>query len=105
MDEEALTAAAAMGMGPAEVAAKRQEALAANEAACLEIWPENWRPFLLAEAMQTQIRTTMYGAIGFDYSALPIVEARITVAAPEDPQDQAADFAAFRHLESIYFSK
>lgn len=105
MDDEALAAAKAMGMPEEELAARRLEAKQAAEQAVFAVWPENWRPLLLALAMMTQVRVTMNGAIGFDYTALPVVEARIDSPAPEDTAEVAAEFDAFRHIERIYFSK
>ncbi len=105
MDEEALAAAAALGMPKEELAARRLAAKKAAEQAVLAVWPENWRPLLLAIAMQTQVRVTMNGAIGFDYTALPVVEALIDCPAPEDKTDRAAEFDAFRCIERILFSK
>lgn len=35
-----------------------------------EVWPDNWSAFLLFEAMWTQWRVGMGGAIGLDYSAI-----------------------------------
>ena len=105
MDEEALAAAQAMGMPKEELAARRLAAKKATEQAVLAVWPENWRPLLLAIAMQTQVRVTMNGGFGFDYTALPVVEARIDSPAPEDTADLAAEFDAFRRIERILFSK
>jgi len=93
-----------MGMPPAEVERLRQEATAATTAAMLEIWPENWRPLLLALAMQSQVITGMQGAVAFNYASLPTVEALIEIQPPESRQEKAEDFAAFRYIERIYFS-
>lgn len=105
MDDEALAAAAAFGMPEAERRARSEEAREQADRNALEIWPENWRPLLLAVAMQTQVRLTMKGAVGFDYGALPVVEARIGLPAPTDPVELAREFTAFRHIEKIYFSR
>lgn len=35
-----------------------------------EVWPDNWPAFLLFEAMSTQWRVGMGGAVGLDYNAL-----------------------------------
>lgn len=104
MDDEALAAAAAFGLSAEQAADMRQQEKEAEKKAVYAVWPENWRPLLLAIAMQTQIRTTMKGAIGFDYTALPVVEQRIGLPAPEDQEGLADEFHAFRQIETIYFS-
>lgn len=39
-----------------------------------EVWPDNWPAFLLFEAMSTQWRVGMGGAVGLDYNAIkPVV--------------------------------
>lgn len=35
-----------------------------------EVWPDNWPAFLLFEAMSTQWRVGMGGAVGLDYNAI-----------------------------------
>jgi hypothetical protein len=105
IDDEALAAAKAMGMPDDELAKVKAEAKEAAERDALQVWPENWRPLMLAVAMQTQARTTMGGVVGFDYTALPVVEARIGLAIPDNLEDQADDFAAFRVIERIYFER
>lgn len=35
-----------------------------------EVWPDNWPAFLLFEAMSTQWRVGMRGAVGLDYNAI-----------------------------------
>lgn len=39
----------------------------------IEVWPDVWPGFILFEAMSTQWRVGMSGAIGLDYQALPVV--------------------------------
>lgn len=104
MDAEAVEAAAAFGLPPEEREEIERQARGQEEAAVLEVWPENWRPLMLAMAMQTQVRTSMNGAIGFDYLALPVVEARIGLQPPDDQEALADDFAAFRTIEQVCFS-
>jgi hypothetical protein len=42
-----------------------------------EVWPDNWPAFLLFEAMSTQWRVGMGGAVGLDYNALKPVASMI----------------------------
>lgn len=42
-----------------------------------EIWPDNWPAFLLFEAMSTQWRVGMGGAVGLDYNAIKTVASMI----------------------------
>jgi len=42
-----------------------------------EVWPGNWPAFLLFEALSTQWRVGMGGAIGLDYNAIPPVASMI----------------------------
>lgn len=42
-----------------------------------EVWPDNWPAFLLFEAMSTQWRVGMGGAVGLDYNALNPVASMI----------------------------
>jgi hypothetical protein len=42
-----------------------------------EVWPGNWPSFLLFEAMFTQWRVGMGGAVGLDYNALKPVASMI----------------------------
>lgn len=93
-----------MGMPEEELAARRAEAREAAARDLLEVWPENWRPLLLAIAMQTQVRMTMARPVGFDYTALPVVEARIGMAPPQDETERADEFIAFRQIEKIMFA-
>jgi hypothetical protein len=105
IDEESLDAARAMGMPEEEIEQRRREQLAAQKEDVFEVWPENWRPLLLAMGMATQIRTSMNGAVGFDYTALPVVEARIGLSLVMDLDEQADSFSAFRKIEQILFQR
>lgn len=60
----------------------------------IELWPENALPMQVFMAMQTQWRIGMGGATGLDYSALPVVEARLGV-----PKQRRAE--CFRGLQII----
>ena len=73
-----------MGIPASEVHAAR----AARRVEPLAIWPECWRPVCIASGMHTQWRMGPAGPIGWDYTALPIVEARIDVPAGDDPADE-----------------
>lgn len=42
-----------------------------------EVWPDNWPAFLLFEAMSTQWRVGMGGAVGLDYNAIKPVASMI----------------------------
>ena len=42
-----------------------------------EVWPDNWPAFLLFEAMSTQWRVGMGGAVGLDYSVIKPVSSMI----------------------------
>ncbi|MEX5558002.1 DUF1799 domain-containing protein [Pseudomonas rhodesiae] len=42
-----------------------------------EVWSDNWPAFLLFEAMSTQWRVGMGGAVGLDYNALKPVASMI----------------------------
>ena len=48
----------------------------------VELYPENILPMQVFFAMQTQWRIGMGGATGLDYTALPVVEARLGVRQP-----------------------
>ncbi|MDX9668763.1 DUF1799 domain-containing protein [Pseudomonas sp. P8_250] len=39
----------------------------------VEVWPDSWAGFMLFEAMSTQWKVGMGGAIGMDYQSLPVV--------------------------------
>lgn len=105
MDAEAVEAAAAFGLPAEERENMERQAREQEDAAALEVWPENWRPLMLALAMQTQVRASMNGAIGFDYLALPVVETRIGLPSPVDQEELADEFAAFRRIEQVCFSQ
>ena len=92
IDDEAAQAALAMGIPQAEVVAART----ARKIEPLGIWPENWRPVCIASGMHTQWRMGPAGPIGWDYTALPIVEARIDVPAGDDAADE---FSALQVIE------
>ncbi|MFI8394204.1 DUF1799 domain-containing protein [Pseudomonas sp. NPDC078863] len=51
-----------------------------------EVWPDNWRAFLLFEAMSTQWRVGMGGATGLDYNALPPVASMLGMKRREIPE-------------------
>ncbi len=48
-----------------------------------EVWPDNWPAFLLFEAMSTQWRVGMGGAVGLDYSAIKPVASMIGIKRSE----------------------
>ena len=73
-----------MGIPASEVHAAR----AARKMEPLGIWPECWRAVQVAMALHSQWRVGPAGAIGWDYTALPIVEARIDVPAGDDAADE-----------------
>ena len=81
-----------MGIPASEVLAAR----AARVVEPLQIWPENWRSVRIAAAMMTQWRVGPAGAIGMDYTALPVVEVRIG----GEPGDPADEFAALQVIEA-----
>ena len=81
-----------MGIPQSEVMAARTS----RRVEPLAIWPENWRPVCIASAMHTQWRVGPGGPIGLDYTALPIVEARIDVPAGDDAADE---FHALQMIE------
>lgn len=51
----------------------------------IELWPDTWPGFTLFEAMSTQWRTGMGGAIGLDYSVLPMVAKYMDIAEENMP--------------------
>lgn len=61
----------------------------------IDVYPENWPAVRVFALMSTQWRVGMMGAIGLDYTALPVVEARSGVT-NEDPADL---FWAVREME------
>lgn len=81
-----------MGIPAAEIQAAR----VARTVEPLAVWPENWRPVRIAAAMMTQWRIGPGGAIGWDYTALPVVEARVD----GEPGDPADEFAALQVIEA-----
>lgn len=102
-DHQVATAARAMGMPEALIA----ENLAADASRddAYQVWPENWRPVLLAAGMQGQWRLGPTGkAYAYDFAALPAVEARIGLPVPDDPQQAAEDFQALLHLQRLILS-
>lgn len=60
-----------------------------------EVWPGNWPSFLLFEAMFTQWRLGMGGAVGMDYTAIKPVASMIGIK--RDELSQA--FADLRAME------
>jgi hypothetical protein len=62
----------------------------------IELWPDTWPAFLLFEAMSTQWRVGMSGAIGLDYQALPVVAKYLEVA----EEDMPLAFNDLRLMES-----
>ncbi|SDT97628.1 DUF1799 domain-containing protein [Pseudomonas yamanorum] len=44
-----------------------------------EVWPDNWPAFLLFEAMSTQWRVGMGGAVGLDYNVIKPVASMIGI--------------------------
>ena len=81
-----------MGIPQAEVVAART----ARKIEPLGIWPENWRSVCISSAMHTQWRMGPAGPIGWDYTALPIVEARIDAPAGDEAADE---FSALQIIE------
>ncbi|KAA5842248.1 hypothetical protein F2A37_16400 [Pseudomonas chlororaphis] len=62
----------------------------------IEVFPENWKAFVVMESMGTQWRTGTGGAIGLDYGVLPSVMRLIGVPAKE----RAAIFQDIRVMEA-----
>ena len=85
-----------MGIPQAEVVAART----ARKIEPLGIWPENWRPVCIASGMHTQWRMGPAGPIGWDYNALPIVDARIDVPAGFETDFASVPFAARWYVDS-----
>ena len=85
-----------MGIPAAEVQAAR----VARRIEPLQVWPENGRPVQIAAAMHTQWRVGPGGAIGWDYTALPIVEARMLEPGPVGREELAEEFAMLRLIET-----
>lgn len=67
----------------------------------IEIWPDVWPSFLLFEAMSTQWRVGMSGAIGLDYNTLPIVSKLMEI--PDEQMPLA--FNDLRVMESEVLKK
>lgn len=61
-----------------------------------EVWPDNWPAFLLFEAMSTQWRVGMGGAVGLDYNALKPVASMIGLKRAE----LSEAFADLRMMEA-----
>lgn len=82
-----------------EQARLREEAEQRRRDTMLGVWPEHWRPVLLASAMRTQWRSAgMGGVVGLDYNAIPVVEARAGL--PESIDGAEDDFAALQVIEA-----
>lgn len=39
----------------------------------IEVWPDHWQPYEVADSMTTQLNIGMAGVIGWRYEALPMV--------------------------------
>jgi hypothetical protein len=50
-----------------------------------EVWPDNWKSFLVMDSMWTQWRTGACGATGLDYGVLPNVMKLVGVSAKDRP--------------------
>lgn len=61
-----------------------------------EVWPDNWRSFLVMDSMWTQWRTGACGATGLDYGVLPEVMKLVGVPA----KDRPSVFQDIRVMES-----
>nr|WP_093100398.1 DUF1799 domain-containing protein [Pseudomonas sp. Z003-0.4C(8344-21)] len=48
-----------------------------------EVWPDNWKSFLVMDSMWTQWRTGACGATGLDYGVLPDVMKLVGIPAKE----------------------
>ena len=67
----------------------------------VDVWPDNWLSVHVFDAMSTQWRVGMSGAIGLDYGALPAV-LRMT----EIPRKKWADiFSDVRVMEGAALKK
>lgn len=49
----------------------------------VEVWPDNWKSFLVMDSMWTQWRTGACGATGLDYGVLPDVMKLVGIPAKE----------------------
>lgn len=67
-----------------------------TEASVVEVWPQNWRAFLVFAGLGTQWRVGMNGATGLDYSA---VWATLN-ALVKSAQKRKKIFAQIRVMES-----
>ena len=53
---------------------------------CIDVLPDNWKPFLVFDAMSTQWRTGAVGATGLDYNVIPLVAQSVGVKKKEIPE-------------------
>ncbi|QVW25366.1 DUF1799 domain-containing protein [Pseudomonas hormoni] len=51
-----------------------------------EVWPDNWKSFLVMDSMWTQWRIGTCGATGLDYGVLPDVMKLVGVPAKDRPR-------------------
>ncbi|CAI8820944.1 DUF1799 domain-containing protein [Pseudomonas sp. IT-P100] len=51
-----------------------------------EVWPDNWKSFLVMDSMWTQWRTGACGATGLDYGVLPDVMKLVGVPVKDRPR-------------------
>lgn len=79
---------------------KVAEFMAANPPPPIEVWPENWEPYLVFDSVGTQWRTGMSGATGLDYNVLPGAMDRVGVK----KKRRAAVHDAVRVMESAALS-
>jgi hypothetical protein len=61
-----------------------------------EVWPDNWKAFLVMDSMGTQWRTGACGATGLDYGVLPSVMKLIGIPT----KDRSSVFQDIRVMES-----
>jgi len=61
-----------------------------------EVWPDNWKSFLVMDSMWTQWRTGACGATGLDYGVLPEVMKLVGIPA----KDRSRVFQDIRVMES-----
>lgn len=62
----------------------------------VEVWPDNWKSFLVMDSMGTQWRTGACGATGLDYGVLPNVMRLVGVSS----KDRPSVFQDIRVMES-----
>lgn len=67
----------------------------------IEVWPDCWPAFTLFEAMSTQWRVGMGGAVGLDYNSLPLVAKYMEVA----DEDMPLAFNDLRIMEAEVLKK